>query len=790
MSTLHPHKPPASGLQGLKESWRNDLMAAFSVSMVALPLSLGIALASDAPATAGLFAALIAGIVTTFVRGSHIAINGPGNGLIAVILLGVASFGGGKEAFQVVLAAIVVAGALQTLIGLLKLGKLGDIFPSSVIHGILAAIGLIILGKQLHVALGVNTKAKTTLAILLDVTNSIQNLNPYVLAVSGVSLLILVMYPKIQNKLLHLIPAPMWVLLIAVPMAWWLSFSSAAPYTMFGKSFSLGQSFLVPIPKNLLEGFLLPDFSKWATIPFWSLVFSITLLSFIETLISANAVDKLDPYKRSTDNNRELIGVGLSSMLSGFVGGLPIVTVIARSSVNIHNHAKTRWSNFFSGVFLLVFIVLFAPIIRQVPLAALAAILVYTGYKLTNPKVFFDAHKKGWEQLLFLVVTLVATLLSNLVWGLLVGTGFTLLFHIIRTGTSPSNFMRSVWGTKVAVENSGDNNVAIHVDGVLNFANILRLQTALEKLPEKPAVTMNLSKAPLVDLTVLETIHNVAEKIRHKGGSFILEGLQHHQASSTYPQALHIQGSPVVAQAQRPLRLSRRESELQELAEEKGWTYKKEVDWDASYLKNFQFFETRPLEYKENVISGKYKENGIFWEIADLTFDEGALLVEEFHTTVQVLFMPRQLPEFVIEREELYDRLMEYVGHEDIDFKYFTDLSPHFVVKCYSKNEVDCIFNTRLIQFFENHDIYHLESNGEALLVFRRFRLERKQGIMAMHNFCQELLEELLPTLEDAGAPILQYVPPRSISRELPAVTEENTKETDAVSHDPEPAAG
>ena len=370
------HQIPATGFRGLRENARNDLMAAFSVAMVALPLSLGIALASDAPASAGLFSALIAGLVTTFIRGSHVAINGPGNGLIAVVAMGIAEFGGGIDAFRVVLAAIVIAGLIQTIIGLLKLGKLGDLFPSSVIHGILAAIGLIIMGKQLHTSLGVTTEAKSTLAILLDVPNSVAQLNPYVLIVAAVSLAILIVHPLVQSKIIRLVPAPMWVILVAVPLAWWLQFSSDESYSFMGESYQLGTGFLVDLPSNLLDGLLLPDFSQIAAVPFWSLVLTIALLSSIETLISTNAIDKLDPHKRATDSNKELVGLGLSSVLSGFVGGLPIVTVIARSSVNIHNHARTRWSNFFSGVFLLLFVAIFASELRLVPLAALAAILV------------------------------------------------------------------------------------------------------------------------------------------------------------------------------------------------------------------------------------------------------------------------------------------------------------------------------------------------------------------------------------------------------------------------------
>lgn len=753
MSVLHPHKTPASGLRGLKENWRNDLIAAFSVAMVALPLSLGIAIASGVPPMAGLFAALVSGFVTTFVRGGHISINGPGNGLIAVILVGVLSLKDGSgNAYRYVLAAIVIAGALQILIGLLKLGKLGELFPSSVIHGILAAIGLIILGKQMHVALGAQTDAKTTLDVLLAIPASMLALNPYVALISVLCLIILVVYPRLENKLIHLIPAPMWVLLLAVPLALFFEFSKEHTYTLWGATHAVGPKLLVRLPESLLASVMLPDFSKINTLPFWSLVFSITLISSIETLISANAVDKLDPYKRTTDPNRELFGMGVSTMLSGFIGGLPIVTVIARSSVNIHNHAKTRWSNFLQSSFLLLFIVLFSSVIQLVPLASLAAILVYTGYKLTAPKVFADTYRKGWEQLFFLLVTLMGTLFTNLVGGLLIGTATTLIFHIFRTGTSPEIFLSTLWRTHFVADTTEDDQYLLRADGMLTFGNMLKLQPVLKSIPAEKNVRFDMSEVLLADLTILEYINDFAVKYRHSGGSFKILGLENHLCSSTYPHAMRVRGQCLVTAPARDVKVSRRQRELSLLAEENGWIYHQEIDWDASYLKNFLFFETRPIEYKENVLSGCHEEHDVNWEIADLTFDEGALLVEEYHTTVQVLYPDWDLPRFTLEREEFYDKLMEYVGHEEVDFKFFTKLSKKFVVKGYNKEEIERCFTKERIEFFENHDVYHLESNGDALLLFRRFRLERPSGIEAMNQFSKELLAELSPKTDTQAA--------------------------------------
>jgi len=412
------HIAPARGLRGLAQNWRNDIIAAFSVSLVALPLSLGIAIASGMPPMSGVVAVVIGGLVTTFVRGSHIAINGPAAGLIAVTLAALMDLDDGSgRALHYVLAAFVVSGGVLMLLGLFKLGKLAEVFPSAVIRGILAAIGVIIFGKQIHVALGSNTDATSTIGILMDIPNSLAQLNPVVTLISVLSLLLLIYHARISYKLFHVLPAPMWVLVLSVIFVYLFNFLEPHTVTVFGNDYPIGPEFLISLPDNILDGIIYPDFSRVGDFKFWMAVLSITIISSVESLASAKAVDKLDPYKRETNLNKDLLGVGLSTIASGMIGGLPVITVIVRSSVNINNNAKTSWSNFFHGAFMLMFILLLSPLIQQVPLAALAAILVFTGYKLASPYVFKQAYEQGMEQVLFLTGTLVITLFTNLQIG-------------------------------------------------------------------------------------------------------------------------------------------------------------------------------------------------------------------------------------------------------------------------------------------------------------------------------------------------------------------------------------
>ncbi|WP_373514388.1 SulP family inorganic anion transporter, partial [Persicitalea sp.] len=314
---------PKTGFAGLKENWQSDLLAALSVSLVALPLGLGIAIASEAPPMAGLFAAIIGGIVTTFFRGSHIAINGPTAGLIAVILGSAITLNDGSgQTLNYIFAAIVVAGGLQVALGLLKLGRLAEVFHSTVIRGILAAIGVIIIAKQIHVALGTETFSTKVFDIFGDVIDQLPEINPFVAVISVIGLTIMIVHARTRPGLFKLLPAPMWVLIASVPLVYAFNFFDTHVVTFLGKEHFVGPHLLVSVPFNPLDAIALPNFSRIGDLPFWISVISITMIASIESLAACKAIDKLDPYKRKTDLNKDLVGVGLSTMLSGLIGGL------------------------------------------------------------------------------------------------------------------------------------------------------------------------------------------------------------------------------------------------------------------------------------------------------------------------------------------------------------------------------------------------------------------------------------------------------------------------------------
>jgi len=737
---------PATGLKGFVKHWRNDVVAAISVSLVALPLSLAIAVAIGIPPIAGLITAAVGGLVTTFFRSSKLAINGPAAGLIGVIIAAVISFQGegvsALKAYEYVLAAIIVAGALQMIIGLLKWGRIADIFPTTVIHGILASIGIIIFAKQMHVAMGTSSDAENTIGILKDIIYKIPEINPYIAIISGIGLILLIFHARISYKVFHFIPAPVWVLAVSVPIVIFYGHLESEGTMIFGEAFQQPENYLIDVDSNWMNNLPFPDFSKAHTFTFWAAVISINLLSTVITLAGAKAVDALDPYKRKTDMNRDLVGVGLSSMVSGAIGGLPVITVIVRSTVNVHNGAKTKWSNFYHGLFIVVFVLVLIPVIQLFPKAALAAVLVFTGIKLASPRLFVEIYKQGLEQLVFLISTVVITLYRDPLIGMLGGMVITLVAHLLISRVSIPQFVQMVVNSGTNMKENRDGSFSLKVKGVANFLSMLRLKGLLEKVPSGANLKVDLSKTRLVDLTFQEKLMEFRREHRLTGGKVQIIGLNQHVAASNHKLALK---SLILPNYQKT---SPRQQRMKKIAVNNGWLYTKEEQVDSSELLEFSFFQSRPLEYKMNVIGGEFEGTGVDWEISDIIFDEGAMLSKEvYKTTVQLVHLGDEIPSFVLEQEgifdKLFDRVLSIAGSNDIDFAAYPVFSKKLKLTGENEAELRKLFTEDLITFLESEEIYHIECNGRALIIFKSLRIANTGEIKNMVRFTEELVKNI-----------------------------------------------
>ena len=734
---------PKEGFKGFVENFQSDLIAAISVSLIALPLSLGIALAAGAPAMSGILSAVVGGVVTTFFRGGHISINGPAKGVIAVILLGITLMDDGSgQAFNYVLGAIVVSGAIQTLLGLLKLGRLADIFHSSVILGILAAIGIIIFAKQIHVALGTHSESSNIVQNLIDAVLLIPEANPFVVLISLTGLIILLFHSKISFRLFQFFPAPIWVIALSIPFVYLFNFFDAQTLTFFGKSYDVGPSLLLEIPENIMDSILFPNFSMINTIEFWTTVFSLLIITSIESLAIAKAVDKIDPYKRKTDLNKDLTGIGLSTVAAGFVGGLPIIAVIIRSTVNIHNGAKTKWSNLYQGILLLVLIVVLGPLMRQVPLCAFAILLVFTGFKLASPGVFKQVYDHGPEQLIFFIFTMVLTLYTNLLVGLVGGLSLALATHMLLAKLPISQFFKMVYNSDSDLSQIAEDRYELKIKGIANFLSIPRIDKLIKKIPDGVEVRVDLTDTKLVGITFMDYIVDYLKIQKTLGGNVVLEGLGSHVSYSTYNRALKISLKNAA------VKLSPRQNRLKNLANEKDYRFNHEVDWNTSYLKQFHFFEIRPIERRSNSLIGQFDDTGVSWQISDVTFNEGdAFSAETFNTTLIVLKLNKKIPVFTMEKEglfeKIFDRVMALTGYKDIDFEMYPDFSRKFLITGKNESEIRSFFSKELVGFFEKNQIYHVESNGEAIIIFDKIKLARTDETISLIDYSRRLVQLL-----------------------------------------------
>lgn len=521
---------------------RADVVSGFLVFLIALPLCLGIAMASGFPPVAGLISAIVGGVLVSHLGSARLTIKGPAAGLIVIAIGAVTELGHGDTVagYRRALAVGMCAGAIQVVLALVRAGSLADVMPRSVVHGMLAAIGVIIIAKQAHVLLGVSPAGKEPLHLIAEIPHSITHANAVVAIVGVAALIILFGIPVLKIRALRKVPAPMLVLIVAVPFALLFDFKHAHAVGLAGHSYDVGPKALVQLPGNLLKAVTFPDFSEITSSVSIKYIVMFSLVGAIESLLTVSAVDSLDPEKRASDSNRDLLVMGIGNMVSAGLGGLPMISEIVRSKANIDAGAKSRWSNFFHGLFLLAFVALLPGVLGQIPLAALAAMLVFTGTRLASPAEFKHAWDIGKDQFLLFVVTCAVTLATDLLVGVGVGVLLKVVLHLVR-GVSPAQMLRS----KLEVAREGDK-MTIAVLGPAVFTNLLGIKKALATVPEGVReVVVDFSRSRLVDHSTLERLHAIGDEWPDK--KLTLAGLDRHRKTSKHRTAVHVQGSEAAA---------------------------------------------------------------------------------------------------------------------------------------------------------------------------------------------------------------------------------------------------
>jgi len=494
-------------------SIRNDFPASMVVFFVALPLCLGIALASGAPLFSGIIAGIVGGIVVGSLSNSQLGVSGPAAGLAVIVFSAIQQL----NSFELFLMAVVLAGIIQVVLGFLRAGIIGYYFPSSVIKGMLTAIGIIIILKQIPHAFGYDadfegdmtfaqTDGQNTFSELVLMLDAI---TPGAIVVSIISLAIIFLWDVHLSKkypVFKLLQGPLVAVIVGI------LYQLVA--TIYFPQWSLGANHLVNVPvaetfRGFLSQFTSPDFGGLFNEQVWMIALTLAIVASLETLLSVEATDKLDPHRRTTNTNRELIAQGSGNIVSGLIGGLPITQVILRSSANIHSGGKTKLSTILHGVLLFVCVVAFPHILNMVPLAVLAGILLVIGYKLANPSIFQKMYRLGWSQFLPFMTTIVGVVFTDLLKGVGLGMAVAVVI-LLRNSYKNSHFLHR------EELNNGSRKVKMTLAEEVFFLNKGSIMKELSRMPEGTSLTIDMSKSVTVDPDVMEVIQDFTKQAETK----------------------------------------------------------------------------------------------------------------------------------------------------------------------------------------------------------------------------------------------------------------------------------
>lgn len=724
---------PKDGLDGLKENWASDALSGFLVFLLALPLSLGIAKASGFPAAMGVLTAMIGGIIVSPLMGGRLTIKGPAAGLITVSAGAVADLGGlnieGIEPFHLACGAVVVMAVIQFVFGLLKFGSLSDFFPHSAVHGMLAAIGVLIFAKQFPILLGVDaslTKGLTPIELYTHIPQFIANASPTIAIIGILSLVIIFGLPMLGG-IFKKIPAPMVVLIVMIPTGIFLHLKEGHP----GGLVTIGD-FWKGVTFNA-------SFAAIGTGVFWKYVIMFLFVNSLESLLTVKAIDGLDPYKRASNFNKDLSALAVGNAAAGLLGGLPMISEVARSSANVGYGAKTRWANFFHGLFLLLSMLLLIPVIEMIPNTALAAMLISVAYRLASPKEFIGTYKIGPEQLVIFLVTIFVTVAEDLLMGVAAGILVKFIFHLINGAT-----LGSLFKADYVVEET-DNSYTIIVKGVATFSNFLGYKKLWGELQPGRNVIFNFEQTKLVDHSFMDQLHHFEEEWHRTGGNVTLTGLDNFSPLSKHPLAAR--RVTAMPPNKFEIKLSDRQISLRKFADANDYDFNPQHVRTNTKYKDFPIQQGNKIRFEENILT-RYTDYGKI-EMADMTIQEGSSQAGfETHITVAHISETNlPIPDFALQPESLGTKFNELVGGKDIDFAEFPDFSRKYYLRG-DEESVRNFFTEPIVRFLENREEMHIECHRNRLLFYKKMDLLEPHEILFLEKYAAEFLKGIQQQLK------------------------------------------
>jgi MFS superfamily sulfate permease-like transporter len=513
-----------------KKHFKTDLSAGLVVFLIALPLCLGISLASGAPLFSGIISGIIGGIVVGFVSGSNINVSGPAASVALVVYTAIQTMG----SYEAVLVAVILAGVFQIILGFLKAGTVAYFFPNAMIKGILASIGLVLILKQIPHAFGIDEVFKGMESFrekdggntFSEIVYVMQNIGWGPTIITFVSLFIIIFWDRpVMKKIafFRFFPSALAAVVVSIGLN--------ALYQIYFPDLVLGPNHLVqlPVAENLsafIGFFTLPDFSQITNPQILSIALSITFIASLESLLSTEAGDKLDPYKRKTSTNKELKAQGIGNIIAGMVGGLPITAVIVRTSANVNAGGRTKTATITHGIIMLVCVALIPTVLNMIPLAALSAVLFVVGYKLTSYPIYKGVFKQGKKQFLPFIITILVVMFTDLITGIIVG-GTIAVFFILR-----DNYKNAYLHNKVSHE--GTEKTTIKLAEEVTFLNKADIMLFLNHLPENHQVTIDGTKSVFIHPDIFDIIDDFKETAKYKNIDLELIGLDDRKKSEKF----------------------------------------------------------------------------------------------------------------------------------------------------------------------------------------------------------------------------------------------------------------
>lgn len=717
---------PQNGFKGLRH-WRYDLNAGLQVALVSLPLSLGIAVASGAPPVTGVISAIIAGLVFPFLGGAYVTISGPAAGLAPALLSGMLLLGNGDliAGYPLLLVAICLTGVLQILLSFANAGRFAIFLPVTVVEAMLAAIGIIIIVKQIPALLGVIAPAsKDLLTSIANLPQTLRELDPAIAMIGAVCLFLMFSLNLVKIAWLRKMPPPLVVAGVGI---------------VLGYVLQLDARYLISMPSDILEGGItMPAFSEvWERQELWwsilLVVITLTLIDGIESLATIAAVDKIDPFQRKSHANATLRAMGVSNALSSIVGGLTIIPGGIKSRANIDAGGRTLWANFYNAMFLIVFLLLAKDLISRIPLAAIGAILVYVGWRLCEFRVFSRTYAIGRDQIIIFVLTILAILATDLLYGILLGIAAEVLMllyllmpslRLVITGRLTfrqsiafvfNNLFNLFRNPVIAVKEDRSNTVPqyrISLGSVVCF-NLIHLDKLLQSLPGDAGLTLVMTESGhIIDHTAMEYLHQTEEQFVREGRVFEVHGMDNYYQFT--PHALSARMSNVKLVREKA-RLSARAERMSHYAAERNLSFSASVSGVLDPY-NFVYLRRGADKSESNVMQGNYR--GCNVKIFDYSHTAAPdYYVEHRHTLAVFSFPPgTEFPVAVITPENYLERYL--VEMEGVPWDAIAETGNEYRLFSQGNPEQALGLARKVAPFLKQHTGLYVESRGKAVLAF------------------------------------------------------------------------